>query len=672
MLVPASSARLNKLYLSRLLVIAFTLLLFGSSAVGQNLLYHMRGNAGPGVSNNIWAFNPATGVETLIYANYPGGNAATIAQRSDGMLFYAINATNGDVYRFNPATPNVAPVRLGPIGPDLNTGTNVSGGFRMAFSGNTLYYMVGNAGTDANRLYTVNQTSGRATSVSTLNLTNNGGDIAFNGGTMNIVDQNRNLFTSTTLTGSATAAGTIAFPVSGTAPNTIGIAFIGGQMYLQTVGDSAAKTAIWSVSGTNATFINQIGGGNSATGDMASANVTAPNLSITKTDNVTSVYRGGPVSYTITVTNLGTYAVRGTVSDNVPASVTVSGWTCATTAPSFCGPPASGGAGNNISATVTLEPAASATFTVNGTLSATASGTLVNTATVAVPPWLTDSNTTNNTATDTDAINLNANLGITKTDGLANINPGSAISYSVVVSNAGPDGSVGSIVTDTVPATITGVTWTCGTPTGGATCGAASGSGNSISTTANLPSGSSVTYTISGSVSPTATGTLSNTASVITPASGVSDPTDLGRTGAGNNSATDNTTINPIPVVGLVKSVSPSGNQSPGTDLGYTIAFNNTGTAVARTIVIGDPIPANTDFRIGSMTSALGTTGLTVSFSYSNNGGTTYVYTPVSGGGGAPAGYDRLVTHVRWTFTGNLSQTVPNNAGSVGFTVRIR
>jgi uncharacterized repeat protein (TIGR01451 family) len=213
---------------------------------------------------------------------------------------------------------------------------------------------------------------------------------------------------------------------------------------------------------------------------MASATVPLPNLSITKTDGATTVYRGGPVGYTIVVTNNGTFAVTGTVVDNIPATVTGATWTCATTAPSFCG--AASGAGS-INTTVTLEPGATATYTIsNGTLSAAASGNLVNTATIAVPAWITDSTPADNTATDTDTINLNANLGITKTDGLANINPGSAVTYTIVVSNAGPDASNGSIVTDTVPATITGVTWTCGSPTGGATCGAASGSGNSIST----------------------------------------------------------------------------------------------------------------------------------------------------------------------------------------------
>ena len=126
------------------------------------------------------------------------------------------------------------------------------------------------------------------------------------------------------------------------------------------------------------------------------------------------------------------------------------------------------------------------------------------------------------------------------------------------------------------------------------------------------------------------------------------------------------------PTVDLVKAVTPTGSQSPGTDLAYTVTFTNSGNATAQSLVITDPVPANTDFKVGSITNNLGTTGLTVAVAYSDNGGSTYVYTPVSGGGGAPAGYDQSVTNIRWTFTGNLSQTSPNNAGSVSFTARIR
>jgi len=144
--------------------------------------------------------------------------------------------------------------------------------------------------------------------------------------------------------------------------------------------------------------------------------------------------------------------------------------------------------------------------------------------------------------------------------------------------------------------------------------------------------------------------------------------------GQGINSITITSLPAPVPNVGLQKSVSPTSAAQwiPGADLVYTIAFTNTGTASASSLAITDPIPANTDFKVGSVTNSLGTTGLTVTVAYSNDGGGTWAYTPVSGGGGAGAGYDRSVTNVRWTFTGNLSQTSPNNAGSVSFTSRIR
>ena len=607
---------------SRLLLVLLAVLLFSSAVSAQSAIYHIRGNATAG-SNNLWYVNPTTGAEMLVYSNYPGGNAATLAQRpSDGMIFYAINSGsgfNGPVYRFNPATPNVAPVLLGTLG------GSVGSGFRMAFSGAVLYFMPAGGDADNDTLYTVSQTTGAATAVATITGTNSGGDMAFNGAQLNIVDQNRNLYTTTAGGGAATFVGTLAFP-GGATPNTIGMAFSGASMRLQTVSASAGGQ-FWSVAGTTATLLSAIGGGGSATGDMSNATVPLPNLSITKTDGLTTVYRGGPVSYTIVVSNLGAYPVTGTVVDTVPASVTGVSWTCVPSAGSSC----SAGSGNAINTLATLEPGDIATYTVIGTVAAGASGTLVNTATVAVPAWLTDSATGNNTATDTDTINLNADLSITKTDGQATINSGSPVTYTIVVSNAGPDASTGSIVTDTVPATITGVTWTCGAATGGATCGAASGSGNAISTTANLPASSSVTYTVTGTLSPTASGTLANTARVITPASGVSDPTDLARTGAGNNSATESTPINSVPDLQINKT--HAGSFTVGVNGTYTITANNAGTAAtSATVTVTDNLPA------GLTIAATPTgTGWTCSSTVIGSSTATCTRASIAGGASAPA-----------------------------------
>jgi uncharacterized repeat protein (TIGR01451 family) len=132
--------------------------------------------------------------------------------------------------------------------------------------------------------------------------------------------------------------------------------------------------------------------------------------------------------------------------------------------------------------------------------------------------------------------------------------------------------------------------------------------------------------------------------------------------------------VNTPPSVSLVKSVSPSGTQVPGTDLAYSISFSNSGDLAAQQFILVDPDPSttlkindNTDFKVGSATATLGgLSGVTVT--YSKDGGTTFTYTPTSGGGGAPAGYDRNVTHIRWTFSGTLG----SGTGSATFTARIR
>lgn len=133
-----------------------------------------------------------------------------------------------------------------------------------------------------------------------------------------------------------------------------------------------------------------------------------------------------------------------------------------------------------------------------------------------------------------------------------------------------------------------------------------------------------------------------------------------------------NVTVADSADVTLIKAVSPTLNQPPGTDLGYTVTFANTGGTPAASVIIRDPIPANTDFKLGSVASNLGSSGLTVSVSYSSDGGATWTYSPASQAGGAPPGYDRLLTDVRWTFSGTLSPSPPSNQGSVAFVARIR
>ncbi len=139
-----------------------------------------------------------------------------------------------------------------------------------------------------------------------------------------------------------------------------------------------------------------------------------------------------------------------------------------------------------------------------------------------------------------------------------------------------------------------------------------------------------------------------------------------------------------MPIVNLVKSCTMPANcatadQLPDTEISYKIDFSNDGSVPAQSLSIVDQIPTNTDFKIGSMASNPGTTGLTFTYSYSsdydnsNPSAATWTYTPLSGGGGASAGFDRNVKAVRWSPTsGGLGHIVPNNSGSVSFTVKIR
>src|SRR5207247_7278980 len=157
-----------------------------------------------------------------------------------------------------------------------------------------------------------------------------------------------------------------------------------------------------------------------------------------------------------------------------------------------------------------------ATFTVSATVAPGATGTLANTAAVTPPAGATDPTPGNNSATDTDALTPTADLSITKTDGRATAVPGQAVTYTIVASNAGPSAVTGATVTDTMPATLTGVSWTCVGSAGGA-CGSGSGSGD-IGTTVDLPVGGMATFTVNATVTAGATGPLGNTATVTPPA----------------------------------------------------------------------------------------------------------------------------------------------------------
>ena len=121
----------------------------------------------------------------------------------------------------------------------------------------------------------------------------------------------------------------------------------------------------------------------------------------------------------------------------------------------------------------------------------------------------------------------------------------------------------------------------------------------------------------------------------------------------------------------LLKSVSAA-TGAPGDTLVYTLVHTNAGTSDLFPRQTVDPIPANTDYQVASAAFSPGTSGVTAVTEYSDDGGLSWGYSPVDGGGGAPVGFDRNVTHVRYTFSGTLSNAAPDNTFVASFGVGIR
>jgi len=307
---------------------------------------------------------------------------------------------------------------------------------------------------------------------------------------------------------------------------------------------------------------------------VTACRLASADLSITKTNGTATSIPGTNTIYTITASNAGTDPVTGaTVADTFPASLT-----CNTTCVGAGGGTCTAAIAGNINDTVDLPVGGSVTYTSTCAISASATGSLSNTATVSSS--IADPNPANNSATDTDTLAPEADLGISKTDGVTTAVPGASVTYTITATNAGPSDASGATVADTFPATLT-CTWTC-VGAGGGTCTAA-GSGN-INDTVNLPVGGTATYSATCAIAATATGMLVNTATVAAP---------VGVTGLipGNDSATDTDTLTPTGDLSITKTDGQT-SVAPGATLTYTIVASNTGGPSTVSATVSDTAPA--------------------------------------------------------------------------------
>ncbi len=186
-----------------------------------------------------------------------------------------------------------------------------------------------------------------------------------------------------------------------------------------------------------------------------------------------------------------------------------------------------------------------------------------------------------------------ADLQVTK-KGPATLPAGSPITYTVTVTNAGPSHVTKANFKDIVPPQITGVSWSCNLVSGVGSCGPpANGTGNTISITMDLNNGAVGVFTVVGTVDPSTSGNLTNTATITRPPD-VTDPDPT------NNRSTVTTTIVAQPGLTLDKSVIPAGQVPPGQTLTYTLCYSNNGSVPTTGVVLTDSIPAKTTYVTGS------------------------------------------------------------------------
>ncbi len=336
------------------------------------------------------------------------------------------------------------------------------------------------------------------------------------------------------------------------------------------------------------------GGNNSAT-DTDTQNSQA-DLTIRNTDGTTAYTPGTTSTYTVVVKNLGPSNAAGTtVTNNAPPNTTITGWTAV-----FSGNAAGIGSGSgNINQVVSIPSGDSIRYTVTLKIPSNHTQDLVSVAAVAPPDGVTDPTPANNSATDTDLQNSVADLSITKSNGSNSYTPGTTTTYTLLVSNVGPSDVVGATISDIIPA---GTTWTyTSTGTAGTSGNSVSGNGN-INDVVTIPSGGSLTYTVTVTLPASFAGSLSNTAEVLAP-TGTTDP-DLN-----NNSDTDTDPQNSTADLAVTKTVVLP-RPEPGVTATFTLVTTNLGPSAATGVKVQDLLPSGytyvSDNGLGSYNSSTG------------------------------------------------------------------
>ncbi|MFN3265327.1 MAG: beta strand repeat-containing protein, partial [Deinococcales bacterium] len=329
-----------------------------------------------------------------------------------------------------------------------------------------------------------------------------------------------------------------------------------------------------------------------------------PRADVTTVVNVTTTPRapGDTITGTVTFRNAGPSPAAG-----VTSSITFpSGLTGASIPTVTCTPPVTAGAYNAGTGVVTLSgipsplPAsATPNYTCNISYVVPANATADQ---VIASNIGTTTNQGANTLPDTSSVTVPLNstdLQIVKTDTPASgtYTPGQTVTYTVTVTNNGPDAVTGAQVFDTPGANLTINSVSCAETLGGSTVGCPSvaptvaafttAPGVTLQQLAASGADASVVFTVNATVSSGATGNLVNSATVNVPA-GFGDPTP------GNNTSTDTNTPSGSPVDLTIAKTDIAPAFVVGQTGNYRLTVSNAAGSVSTsgTITVTDTLPA--------------------------------------------------------------------------------
>ena len=292
---------------------------------------------------------------------------------------------------------------------------------------------------------------------------------------------------------------------------------------------------------------------------------TLADVSVVKTASPSPAVPGSTLTYTVTVANGGpSPAVNVVLTDDIPASLSGVEFSIDGGATFFpwVSPYALG----------TLTAGASRTILIRGTLSFSAVGEITNTAVVRSDT--PDPNPDNNTftvVTPVTPVGPSADLAIRKTSAPNPVQPGGILTYTLTISNAGPDAAQNVTLRDNVPADVTGVEFSLNQ---GATWQPWSGSVN----LGTLAAGGRIAVLLRGTVAASASASILNTAVV---SSDTPDPDPS------NNSDTNRTDVGTFADLAVTKSAQAN-LAVPGERLTYTITVTNYGPANAENVTLFD------------------------------------------------------------------------------------